>query len=841
MLAHSTERAPMLRVVRVCAVSHVHVCFLYCDCCKIAQTQGETGSLVPVFRMADLLTDKMVALFELAHTRLSTLQLEILSSLGFGASSSHVSCVVAAAGSGKTRLLSFLVGKALNEPTVQGVYLLTTTRAAKVEAQERCNALQLELGENMAAQVLRPSNVRTIHSIALFWAKHKCEDREINIVSKSAVLSMIRDLLMKELASQNDASTAPSSNPNATAFQLASADLIANMELGAAVEFVYEVRAERLRALKPVVDSSLGRTAEAVLQALELQMMGDEEGPVLFDFDALICQLALSGDAILNAGCVLFIDETQDLSLAQMTIVLNSIKAGVQVIALGDARQGIFGFSGAMPNTFKSMLQMCSNIGVHVNKVELYQNHRSTKAIVKASELFLGDDDRDGNEKITGNGKKSLPVEVALCHSEPVVVAKKIVELIKSKVYAPGDVAILRHKNFGPKDAFVLNLNEEAKKANVAIDQTVLGFDPTNSLSVRVASILRVAVGVEYFVESPDEAIHPIKAFFKALRGVSVDLSLASKAMEEVWNQVKCSPWDLFVKHNKALKDSFLMFLTQAEAKQAASSSSQPPPKRAKKLGRESQKFKNFDASIHRVSLVMQTLKQRLGDVYNRKSPLERLSVANCLQLKQGRTPRFKTLLGKLIWLIITDLVNYKFDAGNAVVDDAEIGDLVARYERDGFDDFDEFVEFLVAKTSSLLAEKTDLDLTNKVVFSTIHKFKGRERPVIFSVNLREPWFKPTWAQRATLSDLHADTCGNKSGEHSDCGCPGFTRAVKALADSGTNEKKRLKYVAASRAKAKLFLTATQGDLLPEAFKKMSPRAAFSINTWSKWEPRVLC
>ena len=150
------------------------------------------------------------------------------------------------------------------------VYLLSTTRAAKLEAYERCTSLQLELGENMANKLLRTSNVRTIHSVAFTWSRYAFNDKNIEMISKSTIVEQIKIFLQEELSS----SESTHSSGALTAFQIAESDVVANMDLSAAAELLYEVRAERLRALQPIIDSSFGGTAERVLSRLQDLCLG---------------------------------------------------------------------------------------------------------------------------------------------------------------------------------------------------------------------------------------------------------------------------------------------------------------------------------------------------------------------------------------------------------------------------------------------------------------------------------------------------------------------------------------------------------------------------------------
>ena len=784
-------------------------------------------------------SDKIVALFEIAKDRLSSKQFEIFAQKH----ESQITVITAAAGSGKTRLLTFVVSAALLDHSIDDVFMMTTTRAAKMEAHQRCMDLQIELGENMALRPLKNTNVRTIHSIALLWARRRFEDQSVEIASKSVITAILRDLvsLEKTKADSDDTDDADDADDKAdakdvddvddelTAVQIGARDLIANLDTSAAVELLYNIRSERLKALRPVVDGSLGPTAKRVLNELERRMMGDDEGPVLVDFDQLVYLLALSGDAIVRNRELMFIDEFQDLSRSQLAIVMNAVNAGARVVALGDASQGIFGFSGAMPNTFKALFELADEAGIEVEKHELFQNHRSTDAIVGASEGFLSEEDRVGREGIVGNGKPSVPVKFMTSDYEPVWVAREIVRLVKEKERTPGEIVVLRHKNFRPDDPFVMALTKEAALLKVDVKHVISGMDPANSITVKACAILRVAVGIEHFVESPDDAIHLVKGFIKALRGASVDLSMASKAIELVWNEKKCTPLELFTTHESALAKAFLKLLLEAEAKQAAASAGQPPPKRAKKTGRESQKFKNFTAAVHKIAVSMNALTKRLRQTFEEKRPLTRLSSEKCPIAKHNE-PRIKTALGGLAWLIVSDLVDHKFTE----LDMDEIHAFVERFEQKGFETFEgDFLDAVVSTTSTLLTERMNVESEKKVVFSTIHKFKGLERNVVFSVNIKEAWSKTSWAQRSTLAHSHNEGCTNLSGENAKCSCVTFLNDVANLCDAAISEKRRLLYVAASRAREDLYLSSTQTDVQPSCFE-CAPKARFERNFWHK-------
>ena len=148
------------------------------------------------------------------------------------------------------------------------------------------------------------------------------------------------------------------------------------------------------------------------------------------------------------------VDEAQDLSFCQVKVVLNTLTAGASVVVLGDDSQGIFQFSGALSNTIHELSDMARRNGVAVTEHRLMQNHRSTDAIVSASEAFLPDVDRAMRTDICGNGKPSVPVEGVYCQTARPA-ATRILDLVEKKDCTPGEIVVLRHKSFTYADELV--------------------------------------------------------------------------------------------------------------------------------------------------------------------------------------------------------------------------------------------------------------------------------------------------------------------------------------------------------------------------------------------------
>ena len=112
----------------------------------------------------------------------------------------------------------------------------------------------------------------------------------------------------------------------------------------------------------------------------------------LFDFDDLV-RFAL--DLIRRHGFVrsalearfpfLVIDEYQDLGYPLHLIVRNLMKnTSIEVFAVGDPDQSIYGFAGAKP---KFLRELACNSSVHT--IDLRMNYRSTQLIIDSSQLVL--------------------------------------------------------------------------------------------------------------------------------------------------------------------------------------------------------------------------------------------------------------------------------------------------------------------------------------------------------------------------------------------------------------------------------------------------------------------
>jgi hypothetical protein len=96
---------------------------------------------------------------------------------------------------------------------------------------------------------------------------------------------------------------------------------------------------------------------------------------------------------------VVFIDEAQDLSIAQQELMLNCVKKDGKFIAVGDPSQSINGFAGSDINSFDRLFEKAGK------KLPLSVNYRCGKNIIAEAQKIVKEiqpyDDAEDGEVIT--------------------------------------------------------------------------------------------------------------------------------------------------------------------------------------------------------------------------------------------------------------------------------------------------------------------------------------------------------------------------------------------------------------------------------------------------------
>lgn len=766
---------------------------------------------------------------------------------------SGINSVTACAGAGKTRTLSHLVVKALRHVVADAgmvaggskVMLLTATRASKDEAQARVHALQECMYQNDidTGCPLRPESVRTVHSLALKLLKDSNPSATVQIVSTSDIRDILEDIL------QQVNLKACKSN--------ASQDLFASLDRHEQAGVLAEMRAERLKKnIDPIIEKEpLGPLAGFALKELEKQLDGTDEpdGPgsseesslvpikdtndvIRGDFNTLIYGLANIDGAICKEGDILFVDECQDLNRCQMEIVLKAAEYGACVVVLGDDSQGIFHFSGAVDRTMHSMAREAEQRGITVFVHKLLTNFRSSQQIVEVSEALLPEEDRQWRRgtRATHDGH---PVQLSAWetqYDEGVAVASKIVQLVCEGTCLPGEIVVLRHANWNFSDTVITQLAKKARERGAELPHVILGKSGSSgSLTFKLLSSVTVLCGVQrfgYTFDVEDEAFDLLQVFLRSIKGSTACTDVAKKALIDVFQGERLvSFFDLLTlvdtDQGKAkLECAFRKMLKEDDAKadsKASAARAKGVASKKRKTDQEAiakaaeSKLVRFLKGMESASHMAKAVQTRFEDVALGNIPLCPIRPVGGVAVgRQQRldavgqwVPKFLHLSGGLVWIVARDVLDIKWTADLQV----EFDNLITKLDVQVGDDGD-VAGALVSPICRVFGELNDKETSGKLIFSTIHRYKGKERPAAFVLSMLEPYSKITDAQAATLFQSHDDGCLNLHGNIRGCSCRGFILGLSKMHKSQRDEKRKLGYVAASRARERLYLSTVYGD-----------------------------
>ena len=481
----------------------------------------------------------------------------------------------------------------------------------------------------------------------------------------------------------------------------------------------------------------------------------------------------------------------------------------------------MFVFSGACYNTIRSLAQWTGSKGISLQPFKLFTNHRSTNRIVAASELLLPNDDRALRNGVVGNGEQGTAVKVS-ANGDKVV--GEICSLIRSGT-APQSIVVLRHKNWTNDDTKVLQLRQKGIAAHVA------GQGGTLSFTERSLIMLQVCIGIEEFYDEMEDKLHCIQVFLRSLRGAHGCPVNLCKAIEVVMERTGCDVDVLFSKKKEEVARELVNILKleseskagkkkeandakgHASKKQKTTPLTQEPP--------DSQKLANMRSSFDVATALIKG--------FNRN--VERLEQGNAIlviSLPTKAAPKLlsgweplqhtgcKKTTAKLIWSFLQNA--YGARIVNTSQTRHEIDDVVNSLKTEVQFDFGlELAPMLTRK----LAQVQDCSTSDKIIFTTIHKFKGDERDVCFVIDMKEPWFKEDDTKLAALASLHSAGCHNRAGVGR-CSCTRFLEQKQLKRQAAVSEAMRLMYVAASRAKKRLYMSSADAARPLNALQTMA-------------------
>ena len=341
------------------------------------------------------------------------------------------SLVIAGAGSGKTRVLTYKIAYLLeNGYNPWNILALTFTNKAAREMKER-------IARQVGAERARYLWMGTFHSI--FSRILRAEAQYIGFTSqftiydtadsKSLLRSIIKEMGLDEKTYKPGPVQARISN--AKNHLVTPTGYAANKE-------AYE---GDMAVKMPAIRDIYARYWERCRQA----------GAMDFD-DLLVYTYILFRDypEILaryqDQFRYILVDEYQDTNYAQHSIVLQLTKENQHVCVVGDDAQSIYSFRGADIDNILYFTKTYPNTKVF----KLEQNYRSTQTIVCAANSLIEKNERQIRKAVFSEKEKGEAIGVFQAYSdveEGDIVANKVAELRREYHYGYADFAILYRTN----------------------------------------------------------------------------------------------------------------------------------------------------------------------------------------------------------------------------------------------------------------------------------------------------------------------------------------------------------------------------------------------------------
>lgn len=341
------------------------------------------------------------------------------------------SLVIAGAGSGKTRVLTYKIAYLLNQGMKPwSIMALTFTNKAAREMKERIGRL---VGDDLAQHLYMGTFHSIFSRILRAEAEHIGFNNNFTIYDEADSRSLIK-AIVKEMGLDDK-----SYKPAAVHAKISMAkNNLVSAESYASDAAIYE---QNKRAQMPEVGKIFLAYVQRCKQANAM------------DFDDLLVlthQLFREHEEIRQKYAARFdyilVDEYQDTNHVQMSIVMQLCKEKLRVCAVGDDSQSIYSFRGANIDNILNYQKQLK--GTRLFKLE--QNYRSTQTIVKAANSLIKYNRNQIKKNVYSENAVGEKLQYKPAYSdkeEAVIVAKDINRIKRQDACGYNDFAILYRTN----------------------------------------------------------------------------------------------------------------------------------------------------------------------------------------------------------------------------------------------------------------------------------------------------------------------------------------------------------------------------------------------------------
>ena len=339
--------------------------------------------------------------------------------------------VIAGAGSGKTRVLTYKIAYLIGEKGLKpwNILALTFTNKAAKEMKQRI--------ETIVGSQARYINMGTFHSIFSHILRAEANHIGFNsnftiydqTDSRSLVKTIIKEMNLDEKVYK----------PSAVADRIS----MAKNHLMTALQYANSnnaVTTDMQRRMPAIKDIYL-RYSDRCRQANAM------------DFDDLLMNIYLlfaNNEEIRRKYAEKFeyvlVDEYQDTNFAQQAIVNQITKERQMVCVVGDDAQSIYSFRGANIDNILGFQKTYNNARLF----KLERNYRSTQAIVNAANSLIKHNQRQIPKNVFSENEQGEKIKLKMAYSdkeEAMIVCSEISRLRRSDCCPYSDFAILYRTN----------------------------------------------------------------------------------------------------------------------------------------------------------------------------------------------------------------------------------------------------------------------------------------------------------------------------------------------------------------------------------------------------------
>lgn len=341
------------------------------------------------------------------------------------------SLVIAGAGSGKTRVLTYKIAYLLSQGMKPwSIMALTFTNKAAREMKERIGKL---VGNDLAQHLYMGTFHSIFSRILRAEAEHIGFNNNFTIYDESDSRSLIK-AIVKEMGLDDK-----KYKPAAVHAKISMAKN--NLMSAAAYESDAAIFEQNKRAQMPEVGKIFAAYVQRCKQANAM------------DFDDLLTltyQLFREHEDIRHKYAARFdyvlVDEYQDTNHVQMSIVMQLCQEKQRVCAVGDDSQSIYSFRGANIDNILNYQRQFQ--GTRLFKLE--QNYRSTQTIVEAANSLIKHNRNQIPKDVFSENAKGEKIQYKPAYSdkeEAVIVAKDVKRIRREDGCQYSDFAILYRTN----------------------------------------------------------------------------------------------------------------------------------------------------------------------------------------------------------------------------------------------------------------------------------------------------------------------------------------------------------------------------------------------------------